>query len=123
MLFDEVHERSLDVDLALALCLEAQGALRPDLRLVAMSATLETAAFGKLMNAATVASEGRAFPVETRWLGRPDARTYLDEAVANAVWRAHGDSEGDMLVFLPGAAEIRRSWYLHAGVGWRFDLF
>ena len=109
VLFDEVHERSLEVDLALALCLEAQGALRPDLRLVAMSATLEGAALAQLMHAATVTSEGRAFPVDTRWLGRPEPRTFIEEAVAAAVRRALGDTEGDMLVFLPGAGEIRRT--------------
>jgi len=109
VLFDEVHERSLEVDLALALCLEAQGALRPDLRLVAMSATLESAALAQLMHAATVTSEGRAFPVETRWLGRPEPRTFIEDAVAAAVRRALGETEGDMLVFLPGAGEIRRT--------------
>ncbi|HEY7609801.1 MAG TPA: ATP-dependent helicase HrpB [Alphaproteobacteria bacterium] len=109
VLFDEVHERSLEVDLALALCLEAQAALRPDLRLVAMSATLEGAALARLMNAATVTSEGRAFPVETRWLGRPAPRTFIEDAVAGAVRRALGESAGDLLVFLPGAGEIRRT--------------
>jgi ATP-dependent helicase HrpB len=109
VLFDEVHERSIEVDLALALCLEAQGALRPDLRLVAMSATLEGAALARLMKAETVASEGRAFPVETRWLGRPEPRTFVEDAVAAAIRRALGEAEGDVLVFLPGAAEIRRT--------------
>ncbi len=109
VLFDEVHERSLDVDLALALCLEAQGALRPDLRLVAMSATLEGEALARLMNARTIVSEGRAFPVETRWLGRPEPRSLIEDAVAVAVRRALGETEGDILVFLPGAGEIRRT--------------
>ncbi len=107
--FDEVHERSLEVDLALALCLEAQGALRPDLRLVAMSATLEGAALARLMQAEAIGSEGRAFPVETRWLGRPEPRAFIEDAVAAAVRRAHGETGGDMLVFLPGAGEIRRT--------------
>ena len=109
VLFDEVHERSLEIDLALALCLEAQGALRPDLRLVAMSATLEGEALARLMGAATITSQGRAFPVETRWLGRPEPRTHIEDAVASAIRRAHAESDGDMLVFLPGAAEIRRT--------------
>jgi ATP-dependent helicase HrpB len=109
VLFDEVHERSLEVDLALALCLEAQSALRPDLRLIAMSATLEGAALARLMKAETIASEGRAFPVETRWLGRPEPRTFIEDAVAAAIRHALGESDGDVLVFLPGAAEIRRT--------------
>ena len=109
VLFDEVHERSLEVDLALALCLEAQGALRPELRLVAMSATLEGEALARLMKAQTIASEGRAFPVETRWLGRPEPRTFIEDAVAAAIRRALGERAGDVLVFLPGAGEIRRT--------------
>ncbi len=109
VLFDEVHERSLEGDLALALCLEAQSALRPDLRLVAMSATLEGEALARLMSAETIASTGRAFPVETRWLGRPEPRTFIDEAMAGAIRRALGETDGDILVFLPGAGEIRRT--------------
>lgn len=109
VLFDEVHERSLDVDLALALCLEAQAALRPDLRLVAMSATLDGEALARLMKAQTIVSEGRAFPVETRWLGRPEPRTPIADAAAGAIRRALGESDGDVLVFLPGAGEIRRT--------------
>ncbi len=112
VLFDEVHERSLDVDLALALCLELQGALRPDLRLVAMSATLEGEALARLMKAETIVSQGRAYPVETRWLGRPEPRTFIEDAVAAAIRRALGESgsasDGDVLVFLPGTGEIRR---------------
>jgi ATP-dependent helicase HrpB len=109
VLFDEVHERSLDVDLALALCLEAQAALRPDLRLVAMSATLEGEALARLMKAETIVSQGRAFPVATRWLGRPEPRTHIEDAVAAAIRRGLGESGGDLLVFLPGAGEIRRA--------------
>lgn len=109
VLFDEVHERSLEVDLALALCLEAQSALRPDLRLVAMSATLEGEALARLMKAETITSEGRAFPVETRWVGRPEPRAFIEDAVAAAIRRTLGESDGDILVFLPGAGEIRRT--------------
>jgi ATP-dependent helicase HrpB len=109
VLFDEVHERSVEVDLALALCLEAQAALRPDLRLVAMSATLEGEALARLMKAETIASAGRVFPVETRWLGRPESRTFIEGAVAAAIRRAVAESDGDVLVFLPGAGEIRRT--------------
>src|SRR3954471_6044264 len=76
VLFDEFHERSLDGDLALALALESQASLRPDLRLVVMSATLDTAAVAALLpGSATLASEGRGFPVETRHLGDGSART------------------------------------------------
>src|SRR5262249_32456048 len=100
VLFDEVHERSLEVDLALALSLEAQAALRPDLRLVAMSATLESEPLARLMGARTITSEGRAFPVETRWIGRPEPRTFIEDAVADAIRRALGETQGDVLVFL-----------------------
>jgi ATP-dependent helicase HrpB len=108
VIFDEVHERSLQGDLGLALCLEARSALRPDLRLVAMSATLEGERFAGLLGAPILRSEGRAFPVETRFLERePAAR--LEETVAGAVRRALAESAGDLLVFLPGEAEIRRT--------------
>jgi ATP-dependent helicase HrpB len=108
VIFDEAHERSLQGDLGLALCLEARAALRPDLRLVAMSATLEGERLAGLLGAAVLRSEGRAFPVETRFLahepaGRPE------EAVAAAVRRALAESAGDLLAFLPGEAEIRRT--------------
>ncbi|MBM3952381.1 MAG: ATP-dependent helicase HrpB [Rhodospirillales bacterium] len=106
-IFDEFHERSLHADLGLALALESRAALRPDLRLLVMSATLATAPVAKLLGGAPiVAAEGRAWPVETRWLGRPSAR--LEDAVARAVRKALADEPGDILVFLPGAAEIRR---------------
>jgi ATP-dependent helicase HrpB len=109
VLFDEIHERSLDVDLSLALCREAQAALRPDLRLVAMSATLEGEPIARLLGGAPILSaEGRAFPVETRWLGRPEEGRRFADAVAAATRRALGETTGDVLVFLPGAAEIRR---------------
>jgi ATP-dependent helicase HrpB len=74
-----------------------------------MSATLEGEALARLMKAETIASTGRAFPVETRWLGRPEPRTFIEDAVAAAIRRALGESEGDVLVFLPGAGEIRRT--------------
>jgi ATP-dependent helicase HrpB len=107
--FDEIHERSLDSDLNLALCLEMQGALRRDLRLLAMSATLDGAALARLLgDAPMVTSEGRSFPVETIYLDRPGATDRIEDAVASAVRRAVGEASGDILVFLPGAAEIRR---------------
>ncbi|MCW0233350.1 MAG: ATP-dependent helicase HrpB [Ferrovibrio sp.] len=108
VLFDECHERGLDSDASLALCLEAQAALRPDLRLVAMSATLDAAPFARLMgDCAIVTGSGQSYPVETRWRAiSPQMR--LDAAVAGTVQDALLETEGDLLVFLPGIAEIRR---------------
>ena len=108
VIFDEFHERSLNADLGLALCLDAQENLRPDLRLLVMSATLETGPVAALLHDAPVLrSEGRAFPVETRHLPRPDPAG-LVAATARAVQGALEQDEGDVLVFLPGAGEIRR---------------
>lgn len=109
VIFDEFHERSLNADLGLALCMETQGALRDDLRIMVMSATLDGEPIARLMGGVpVVTSEGRAFPVETRFLARPDPRRLVD-AVAQAVSLALRDvAEGDVLVFLPGAGEIRR---------------
>ncbi|RMD95329.1 MAG: DEAD/DEAH box helicase, partial [Alphaproteobacteria bacterium] len=110
VIFDEFHERSLNADLGLALAWEARGALRPDLKLVVMSATLDAAPVAALLDAAPVIrAEGRAFEVETRWAEtppRPGAR--LEERVAEAVTRAVAETEGGVLVFLPGEGEIRR---------------
>ncbi|SDM46632.1 ATP-dependent helicase HrpB [Methylobacterium phyllostachyos] len=109
VLFDEFHERSLDADLGLALALDAQGGLREDLRLLVMSATLDGARVAKLMNdAPVVASEGRAFPVETRHFER-DQNRRIEEAVAEVTLRALRADPGSVLVFLPGQAEIRRT--------------
>jgi len=109
VLFDEFHERSLDADLGLALALDAQRGLREDLRLVAMSATLDGARVAKLLSdAPVIESQGRAFPVETRYLGR-DARSPIERQMADAVEAALRDEKGSLLVFLPGAGEIRRT--------------
>ena len=113
VLFDEVHERSIHTDLGMALCLEVQNALRPDLRLVAMSATLDTGAFARLMNAPVIESAGQLHPVETRWLDRPwrrDAsrRGAFESAAADLIRQGVADGEGDVLAFLPGAGEIER---------------
>ncbi|MDQ0505170.1 ATP-dependent helicase HrpB [Xanthobacter agilis] len=113
VLFDEFHERSLDADLGLALALDSQRSLRPDLRLLAMSATLDGARVASLMGdgatpAPVVESEGRAFPVETHYLGR-DPRTPIDRQMADAVLKALSRERGSVLAFLPGAAEIRRT--------------
>jgi ATP-dependent helicase HrpB len=115
VIFDEAHERSLDGDLGLALALDAQGALRPDLRILVMSATIDGARVRDLLgDAALVTSEGRAFPVETRHLPRrPEAR--LEGEVAGAVRRALAEDDGSLLVFLPGQAEIRRTAEALAG--------
>ncbi len=108
VLFDEFHERSLDVDLGLALSLDARQGLREDLRLLAMSATLDGAPIARLLDDAPIlTSEGRMFPVETRYLQR-DPTTRLDETTANAIRRALADHEGDVLVFLPGVGDIKR---------------
>ena len=109
VLFDEVHERSLDSDFGLALALDAQAALRPDLRILAMSATLDGARFAALMDGAPViASEGRAHPVQFVHLGRSAERRVEDETAA-AIRRALAEAEGSLLAFLPGIAEIERT--------------
>jgi ATP-dependent helicase HrpB len=108
VLFDEFHERSLDADLGLALALDAQGALREDLRLLVMSATLDGARVAALMgDAPVIESAGRAFPVETLYLGR-DPNLRMEEEVARAARRALAEEEGSILVFLPGHGEITR---------------
>ncbi|TDR94972.1 ATP-dependent helicase HrpB [Enterovirga rhinocerotis] len=108
VLFDEFHERSLDADLGLALAIESQGALREDLRLVAMSATLDGARVAALLgDAPVIRSEGRAFPVETRHRDRDPLRRVEDEVV-ETILKALREEEGSLLVFLPGAGEIRR---------------
>jgi len=108
VLLDEFHERSLDADLGLALALDAQGGLREDLRLLVMSATLDGARVARLMGEAPVIrSEGRAYPVETRHVGR-DPNRRMDEQVADAAMRALRKDPGSLLVFLPGQGEIRR---------------
>lgn len=112
VIFDEFHERSLAADLGLALAWEARGALREDLRIVVMSATLDAEPVAALMDGAPVIrSEGRAFPIETLRLEKPwksARRARLEDAVAALIRRAHDEAAGDILAFLPGAGEIRR---------------
>ena len=115
VIFDEFHERHLHADLALALCVDSQRGLREDLKLLVMSATLDGAAVSKLLNdAPIITSEGRSFPVEVQYLPRdPEGR--LPVTVAAAVQRGLEEHEGDVLAFLPGAAEIRRTQELLEG--------
>jgi len=109
VLFDEFHERSLDADLGLALARDAQTGLRDDLRILVMSATLDGARVAKLLgDAAVIESEGRAFPVETRYLGRK-ADAPLERQMADAIAMALRADPGSVLAFLPGTAEIRRT--------------
>src|SRR5664280_3084464 len=109
VLFDEFHERSLDADLGLALARDAQTGLREDLRILVMSATLDGARVAKLLgDAPVIASEGRAFPVETRYIGRK-ADAQLERQMADAIALALRADPGSVLAFLPGAAEIRRT--------------
>ncbi len=114
VLFDEIHERSLDSDFGLALALDAQAGLRPDLRLLAMSATLDGARFADLMGGApAIKSEGRAYSVDIVHVGRDSTRR-IEEEVASACRRALREGEGSLLVFLPGVAEIERCFALLA---------
>jgi ATP-dependent helicase HrpB len=109
VLFDEFHERSLDADLGLALARDAQGGLREDLRLLVMSATIDGARIARhLGDAPVIASEGRAFPIETRHIGR-EPTMLIEAQVADATVRALRAEAGSILVFLPGTAEIRRT--------------
>ncbi|HUO97658.1 MAG TPA: ATP-dependent helicase HrpB [Rhizomicrobium sp.] len=110
VILDEIHERSLEADLALALCLDAQAMLRPDLRLLAMSATLDGARLSAIMNAVIVESAGRMYPVEVRHAARDLANLRdLPAAMARAIRNALAEAPGDILAFLPGIAEIRRT--------------
>lgn len=109
VLFDEAHERHLDSDLGLALAIESQQVLRPDLRLLVMSATIDGARFaGLLGDAPVIESAGKAWPLAIRWLGaRPELR--LDDAMASAILAAWREEAGDILAFLPGVGEIERT--------------
>ncbi|RXH31643.1 ATP-dependent helicase HrpB [Bradyrhizobium zhanjiangense] len=109
VLFDEFHERSLDADMGLALARDAQTGLREDLRILVMSATLDGARVARLLGEAPVVeSEGRAYPVETRYLGRK-ADAPVERQMADAIASALRAESGSVLAFLPGAAEIRRT--------------
>lgn len=108
VLFDEVHERSLDGDFGLALALDVQAALRADLRIVAMSATLDGERFARLLGGAPIVeSQGRSFPIDHVYLGRREQR--IEDDMAAAIRRALNQTRGGVLAFLPGVAEIERT--------------
>jgi ATP-dependent helicase HrpB len=121
VIFDEVHERNLTTDLGMALALDVATSIRPDLRLMAMSATPDTDGLVRLLDAPLIESEGRMFDVAMHWLPRAPSGSRgsrqragsgsdrIEPAVVTAVLRALGDEEGDILVFLPGIGEIRRT--------------
>jgi ATP-dependent helicase HrpB len=123
VLFDEVHERSLDSDFGLALALDAQAALRPDLRLLAMSATLDGARFARLMDdAPVVESSGRSHPITLLHLGR-NAERRIEDEMAAACRRALAETDGSLLAFLPGVAEIERTAERLTGLAPDIDLY
>lgn len=107
VIFDEFHERSIHADVAMALCREAQQILRPDLRIMVMSATLNMPQLTSLLKAPVAVSEGRQFPVEVFYVGGQD-EFLLPEVTARVIIKATKEHEGDVLVFLPGEGEIRK---------------
>ncbi|MEL7092011.1 MAG: ATP-dependent helicase HrpB [Pseudomonadota bacterium] len=116
VIFDEFHERSLNADLGLALCLEVTEALRDDLILLAMSATLDAAPVADVMGADILTSEGRSFDVTPRWLDAPLGKTTrFETAMADLILQALAEAEGGLLAFLPGEGEIRRTEALLKG--------
>lgn len=115
VLFDEFHERSLASDEALALTRQAQALLREDLKLVLMSATIDTRALAQAMDAPVLESEGKMFPVELIRTNTEADAANVAELVAHTVRQAHAAQEGDILAFLPGEAEIRRAAQLLEG--------
>ena len=106
VLFDEIHERSLNMDLGLALAVEIQSVFRDDLQIGLMSATLDAESITKSFSAPLIASQGRQFPIDTRYLGRD--RDHPTEHMVSAIRRAMRETTGSVLVFLPGAGEIKR---------------
>ncbi|WP_026370347.1 DEAD/DEAH box helicase [Kallotenue papyrolyticum] len=119
VIFDEFHERSLEADLGLAFCLDIRSKLRDDLRILVMSATLQSGPVSALLGGAPViVCEGRSYPVETFYLDRSVAADEFETAVARVIGRAWNLHGGDMLVFLPGAREIRRVGDLLRDAGW-----
>ena len=122
VIFDELHERNLQTDLSLAMARRVQREMRPDLKLVAMSATLDPGPLASFLGGCpTIESRGRLHPIDIAYLERPDERP-LPSQVASAVRRALGATPGDVLVFLPGAGEIQRSAEALAGLAAEQDL-
>lgn len=122
VIFDEFHERSIHADLGLALTLDVQKHLRPDLRILIMSATLDGLALSSLLGGAPVIrSEGRAFPVTTHYLRQPHEGP-IEPLVVSTIRRVLRDEPGDLLVFLPGQREIRRVASLLSDAGDAADL-
>lgn len=115
VLFDEFHERRLNADTGLALALEAQSILREDLRLLIMSATLDTGAVSRVIDAPVIESEGRMYPVETKYLGRSEER--IEDRMPKAIRQALREEDGSILAFLPGAREINRTADALSGLG------
>lgn len=109
IIFDEFHERSIHADLSLALSLESQAILRPDLKLLVMSATIDTTELATLLKAPVVESMGKIFPVETFYAGDTDV-SLLPEMISRTIQRAVKENEGDVLVFLPGEREIKETY-------------
>lgn len=108
IIFDEFHERSLHADLALALTLQVQQLIRPDLKILIMSATLDTGAISSVLNnAPVISSKGRQFPVTVKYL-HPDKDDTLAQAVTKTIVRALREQQGDILTFLPGSGDIHR---------------
>ena len=119
VIFDEFHERSIHADLGLALCLQSQGIFREDLKLLVMSATLDASSVAKMMgDASIIVSEGISFPVETHYLSRSVIGP-IKAAVTQKVQEALDDTQGDILVFLPGVGEIHAVAFrlLELGIG------
>src|SRR6185295_9966262 len=122
VIFDELHERNLQTDLSLAMARRVQREVRPDLKLVAMSATLDPGPLASFLGGCpTIESRGRLHPIDIAYLERPDERP-LPSQVASAVRRVLGATAGDVLVFLPGAGEIQRSAEALAGLAAEQDL-
>ncbi len=116
VIFDEFHERSLNADLGLALCLEVAEALRDDLILLAMSATLDAAPVAEVMRAPILTSEGKSFDVAAHWLSKPIPKdTRFESGMADLILQALSEAKGALLAFLPGEGEIRRTQALIEG--------
>jgi ATP-dependent helicase HrpB len=107
VIFDEFHERSLFADLALALCRDSQQAIRPDMRIVIMSATLDMPQLSSLLEAPIIQSKGRQYPVEICYSGTRDVMM-IPELTSRVIYESVKNDNGDILVFLPGEGEIRR---------------